>query len=83
MAAAIPLEVHHVPGAFSVIARLPGVRVEDLRISLSRDALTIDANSSEGARHCDLPLAFPVDDRRATMRFADGILWVYLPRLRP
>jgi HSP20 family molecular chaperone IbpA len=85
MARSIPLEVHHVRDAFSVIARLPGVRTEDLRVALSRDRLTIDADardSGEGTRHCELPLAFPVDDRRAQMRFADGVLWMYLPRLR-
>jgi HSP20 family molecular chaperone IbpA len=81
MPGAIPVEVHHAREALSVIVRLPGVRVEDLRIALSRNVLTIDADSSEGRRHCDLPLSSPVDDRRAKMRFADGVLWMYLPKL--
>jgi HSP20 family molecular chaperone IbpA len=82
VAAEIPLEVHHARDALSVVARLPGVRVEDLRIALSRHLLRIDAESPEGSRRCVLPLAWPVDDRRAKMRFADDTLWMYLPRLR-
>jgi HSP20 family molecular chaperone IbpA len=80
---AIPLEVHHASDALSVIARLPGVRAEDLRIALSSHILRIDADSAEGTRHCALPLSSPVDDRRAKMRFTDGVLWMYLPKLRP
>jgi HSP20 family molecular chaperone IbpA len=60
-----------------VTARLPGVRLQDVRIALTRDTLTIDA----AERHHVLAFACPVDDRRATMHFHDGILWIHLPKL--
>jgi HSP20 family molecular chaperone IbpA len=77
----IPIEVHHGPHSMAVVARLPGVRMGDLRIGLRRNELTIDANAPEGMRHYALALACPIDDRRATMRFRDGILWMHLPKL--
>ena len=81
MESGIPIEVHHAAHAMAVVARLPGVRFEDVHIRLSRDGLTIGAESPEGARSVALPFAHPVDDRRAQMRFADGVLWMYLPML--
>jgi HSP20 family molecular chaperone IbpA len=81
MSEAIPIEVHHGRRFMDVLARLPGVRVEDVRIALTRDQLTIDAEAPEGLRHYALGLASPVDDRRATMHFRDGILRVHLPKL--
>ena len=81
MADAIPIEVHHQRQALAVTARLPGVLAQDLRITLTRDALAIEARSRTGPRACALPLASPVDARRATMRFADGVLSLYLPVL--
>jgi HSP20 family molecular chaperone IbpA len=81
MSPAIPIEVHHHRHAMDVTARLPGVRVQDLRVALSRDALTIEARSAGGTQAYTLALASPVDDRRATMRFADGVLSLHLPKL--
>lgn len=81
MSEAIPIEVHHGRRFMDVMARLPGVRVEDVRIALTRDELTIDAKAPEGLRHYALCLASPVDDRRATMHFSDGVLRVHLPKL--
>ena len=81
MVSGIPIEVHHATHSMAVVARLPGVRFENVDIRLSRDALTIGAEFPEGTRTVALPFAFPVDDRRAQMRFADGVLWMYLPKL--
>jgi HSP20 family molecular chaperone IbpA len=81
MACAIPVEIHHHREAMAITARLPGVRIEDLRIALSRDELTIEARSPAGKQALSLLLATPIDERRATMRFADGVLSLYLPRL--
>jgi HSP20 family molecular chaperone IbpA len=77
----IPLEVHHGRDSMAVVAHLPGVRVADLHIVLTRDLLMIDAETPEGERHSTLSLASPVDDRRATMHFRDGILRMHLPKL--
>jgi HSP20 family molecular chaperone IbpA len=81
MSEAIPIEVHHGRRSMDVMARLPGVRVEDVRVAVTRDRLTIDAEAPEGVRHCALCLASPVDDRRATMHFSEGVLRVHLPKL--
>jgi HSP20 family molecular chaperone IbpA len=78
MSSEIPIEVHHGRHSIAVVARLPGVHLEDVRIGLTRDELTI----TQGMRRCSLALASPIDDRRATIRFSGGVLWVHLPRLR-
>jgi HSP20 family molecular chaperone IbpA len=83
MTEAIPIEVHHASRFMDVMARLPGVRFEDVRIALTRDQLTIDAVAPEGRRHYAMCLASPVDDRRATMHFNDGVLRLHLPKLGP
>jgi HSP20 family molecular chaperone IbpA len=77
----IPIEVHHGRESMAVVAQLPGVRIGDLRIELTRDLLTIDAHTPLGERQCTLALAAPVDARRATMHFRDGILRMHLPTL--
>ncbi len=77
----IRLEVHHGRDSMAVVARLPGVRGGDLRIELTPDLLTIDADTPHGERQCTLALASPVDARRATMHFHDGILRMHLPKL--
>lgn len=82
MSQAIPIEVHHARRFMDVMARLPGVRFENVRIALTRDRLAIDAVAPEGPRHYALCLASPVDDRRATMDFRDGVLRLHLPKLR-
>jgi HSP20 family molecular chaperone IbpA len=82
MSAPIPILVHHGLHSISVVARLPGVDLEQLHIGVTPDELTIEADVPQGTRHCALALASPVDDRRTTIRFSDGVLWVHMPRLR-
>jgi HSP20 family molecular chaperone IbpA len=77
----IPIEVHHGRHSIAVTARLPGIPIEHVRVGLTPDELTIDAAAPQGMQHCVLPLACKVDDRRATIRFREGVLWVHLPRL--
>jgi HSP20 family molecular chaperone IbpA len=81
MSESIPIHVHHARHSMAVVAQLPGVRFEDVRIALTRDELTIDAKAPEGLRHYALCLASPVDDRRATMHFSGGVLRMHLPKL--
>lgn len=66
----------------AVTARLPGVRAQDLRIGLSRDELRVETSSPEGVQGFSLALPSPVDERRATLRFTDGVLSLYLPKLQ-
>jgi HSP20 family molecular chaperone IbpA len=80
--AATPIEVHHTPHAIEVVVQLPGALLEHLRIDVMPDRLTIDANAPGGMQAYSLPLANLVDDRRTTVDFENGILRVYMPRLR-
>ncbi|HEY1697633.1 MAG TPA: Hsp20/alpha crystallin family protein [Polyangiaceae bacterium] len=83
MATPVPFEVHHHRDAMDVTARLPGVRREDLRVDVTRDSLLVAVHSADGAEVHTLPLAAPIDGRRATMHFADGVLTLHLPKLTP
>jgi HSP20 family molecular chaperone IbpA len=81
MSTAIPIQIDHRPGALVVTATLPSVDVQDLRLALTRDRLTIEARFPSGWRRADVPFASPVDDRRATMHHAGGVLSLFLPTL--
>jgi HSP20 family molecular chaperone IbpA len=77
----IPIEVSHHETSMDVTARLPGSRAQDLRVALTSDQLTIQAGTGENVQAYILPFGYPIDDRRATLRFADGVLSLHLPKL--
>jgi HSP20 family molecular chaperone IbpA len=79
---AVPIEVLHGPHAIEVVVQLPGALLEHLHIDLTPDRLTIDADAPAGLRAFSVPLAFPVDDRRTTIDLENGVLRVYMPRLK-
>jgi HSP20 family molecular chaperone IbpA len=79
MTSEMPIEVRHERGAMAVTARLPGVLAQHLRVDVTRDQLRIRAESVEGPVDYALPLAIPVDEGRAVIHFARGILSVFLP----
>jgi HSP20 family molecular chaperone IbpA len=86
MAAQVPIEVRHHRDALAVTARLSGVRAQDIRVVLTDDAVRIEVcagrlgGTSESSEPAVVPLASPVDDRRATMRFDGDVLSLYLPK---
>lgn len=81
MATPIPIAIHHHRHSTEVTASLPGVQVQDLRVSLTSHELTIEARCAGATRAVVVPLAPPVDERRATLRFAEGGLSLHLPLL--
>jgi HSP20 family molecular chaperone IbpA len=83
MAAQIPIEVRHHRDALDVTARLSGVRAQDLRVVLTDDAVRIEVGPAQEGQHWAVPLASRVDERRATMRFAGGVLSLHLPKREP
>ena len=75
------IEVHHGDDSTIVVAPVPGARADSVSVDLQRASVVIH---TDGGRHCvEVPLATPFDDRRVTMRFAEGVLWLYLPNAAP
>ncbi len=79
---ATPIEVLHRAHAIEVVVQLPGAMLEHLHIDVMPDRLTIDANAPTGMRAFSVPLAWPVDERRTTIDLENGVLRVYMPRLK-
>ena len=93
---AIPLDVVEQEGELLVRASVPGVKVEDIDVSIENQVLTIKAETKtdeshkeggylvrerrSGSFHRSLRLPESVDADLAKTTYADGVLTVNLPR---
>lgn len=91
------VDMHEEDGKLIVKADLPGVKKEDVEITTTEDAITLEAQTVEAkaeAKHgyyyrerCTghflrtLPLPVPVDADHAQAVFEDGTLTIALPKL--
>lgn len=94
--AVLPVEVSQTDDAIEVKASLPGVRPEDVEITVANDVLTIKARHTEetedkqrdfyrreiryGAFHRALSLPVSVDADKAVARHENGLLRLTLPK---
>jgi HSP20 family protein len=94
--AVLPVEVSQTDDAIEVKASLPGVRPEDVEITVANDVLTIKAQHKEetedkqrdyyrreiryGAFHRALSLPVSVDADKAVARHVNGLLYLTLPK---
>jgi HSP20 family protein len=94
--ATFPIEVSETEGEVEVKASLPGVRPEDVDISVANDVLTIKAEHREetedtkrefyrreihyGAYHRALTLPMSVDADKAEAHYENGVLHLRLPK---
>ncbi|MCB9765078.1 MAG: Hsp20/alpha crystallin family protein [Alphaproteobacteria bacterium] len=87
------LDLFESDDAFLVIAEVPGVRAEDLELSVEKDTLSLSATTTEPEPgrvverqfapvtwRRSLKLPDGIDAERITARFEDGLLRVDLPR---
>lgn len=79
---------------FTVVCDLPGVKLEDLDISVAQDVLTLKGEKKEGedskkvyrretwsgAFQRTLALPTPVDGTKVDARYKDGVLTITLPK---
>jgi len=94
--ATLPLDVSESEDAFVVRASLPGMKPEDVQITVHGDTLTIRGESKAeeekkgehwhlrerrfGAFQRSVGLATPVDPDRAQARYDNGVLTLTLPK---
>jgi HSP20 family protein len=94
--AALPLDVSETENEFVVRASLPGVRPEDVQITVHGDTLTIRGDSKAeqerkgehwhlrerrfGAFQRSLTLTMPVDPDQAQAQYEHGVLTLTLPK---
>ena len=94
--ATFPIEVSETEHEIEVKAALPGIRPEDVDISVANDVLTIKAVHQEqtedkkreyyrrelryGAFHRALSLPMSVDSEKAEASFENGVLHLRLPK---
>jgi HSP20 family protein len=92
----LPLDVSETENEFVVKASLPGVKPEDVQVTVHGDTLTIQGESKGedekkgerwhlrerrfGAFQRSLSLATPVDSDRARAQFEHGVLTLVLPK---
>ena len=57
-----------------VVAELPGVEKEDIKLYVSRDTLTIDVDTPERRYRKELDLPYEIEERSATSTYMNGVL---------
>jgi HSP20 family protein len=57
-----------------VLAELPGVEKEDIKLYVSRDTLTIDVDTPERRYRKELDLPCEIEERSATSSYLNGVL---------
>ena len=57
-----------------VVAELPGVEKEDIKLYVSRDTLTIDVDTPERRYRKELDLPFEIEESSATSTYLNGVL---------
>jgi HSP20 family protein len=91
-----PVDVSETDDALEVKASLPGVRPEDVEVTISNDVLTVKATHEEkteekkrdyyrrelryGTLHRSLSLPVSVDADKAEAKFENGVLHLTLPK---
>ncbi len=93
--ARFPANVYETESAYLVTVEVPGVKSDDLSLTLALDSLTFSAKRQIASPECARPLhqerqgleltrtftfATPVDPDRATSRLEAGVLTVTLPK---
>jgi len=92
----IPLEVQEVDNAYLVSAELPGVKKEDIDISITGNQLTLSAEtkqekvSGEAREWCSerwygkvsrsIQLPLEIEEKKADATYVDGVLHLTLPK---
>jgi len=95
-AAALPLDVHETENEFVVKASLPGVKPEDVQITVHGDTVTIRGETKaeeekkgqtwhlrerrSGSFQRSVSLPTPIDSDKASARFDHGVLTLTLPK---
>jgi HSP20 family protein len=94
--ATMPLDISETEDAFVVKASLPGIKPEDVQMTVQGDTLTIRAESKAeeekkgehwhlrerrfGSFQRSVSLATPVNSERAEARYENGVLTLTLPK---
>jgi HSP20 family protein len=63
-----------------VLAELPGVEKEAIRLYVTRDTLTIDVDTPERRYRKELELPFEIDDKSAVSTYQNGVLETVLTK---
>ena len=63
-----------------VLAELPGVEKEDIKLYVTRDTLTIDVDTPERRYRKELDLPFEIDDKSAKSTYQNGVLETVLTK---
>ena len=92
--ARLPIDVYSTENDFVVTASLPGVKAEDVNITVEGDTLTVSGKIGERIENVDyvyserfhgefmrtLKLNVPVDADKIVATFEDGVLTLMLPK---
>jgi len=94
--AALPLDVHETDAEFVIKASLPGVKPEEVQITVHGDTVTIRGETKteeekkgqtwhlrerrQGSFQRSVSLATPIDSDKAQARFEHGVLNLTLPK---
>ncbi len=58
----------------TIIAEMPGVSNQDIKVKVSQDYVSIHAEKGEKKYHTDIPIDVELDDKSAKATYSNGIL---------
>ena len=92
----MPVDIAETPDGFLVKAELPGMKPEEIEITVADNQVTLKGQRTEaredkgvnyirserrlGSFYRSFALSAPVDDTRVTATYKDGVLEVHLPK---
>jgi len=69
-------------GEIHVVAELPGVEKEDIKLHGTEDTLTITVDTPQRKYHKEIPLPAKVNVKEAKTQYKNGVLEVKLPKIK-
>jgi len=76
------VDIEVIGNEVKVVAELPGVEKEDIKLHSTEDNLTISVDTSKRSYYKEIELPLQVDAKKAHATFKNGVLEVTLPTLR-
>lgn len=70
----VDIAVDEKESSVTIIAEMPGVTRQDIKVSVTEDQVSIHAEKGDKKYHADIPVSIALDDKSSRATYANGIL---------